>query len=521
MFKKILPILVFCLLSLVLFSPSAFSHDIESNDLSDYIRPYDPNVIELAESIAMKPLLSYPLENARSAYYWVSKNIKYVSDEVKWGKSDYWQLPTTTIMLGTGDCEDQAILLASLLRALKLPRENVRLVIGSTGYGVYHAWVEIKIPLPIYGLENVAARFLNLLENREVSVSIGEVSFNRKITSDMVANVKAKGLGHRDGWIPLDTTAKIFSDMPVPFSWWLTYGYNVYDLFGCKVTPMLVFQDKARVWEENRELKTGESLSFDIPCMEGNRILGVVKAISAWKTEILEHVQGMDRSVGYSGPFYIRSGEKIRVEWTSDRAFTVYILTESQFRSWTAGGIIITSPGSYCAIKTGTEEIVEYTAKYSDNFYVVLWLFLWGYWGTPARVYNWKISKIYQETTCNLQISINDPQGKSIVSVSIAQRDLEKRFDFIAEKNGIYKAVLKNIGGSAPIYVRLEEYLPPLSQIIAGTSEKLIRTEQEYFNEIMNYVEKTDTNTGTTITFPIIAGIIITSILIILVKKKK
>jgi transglutaminase-like putative cysteine protease len=129
MFKKILPILVFCLLSLVLFSPSAFSHDIESNDLSDYIRPYDPNVIELAESIAMKPLLSYPLENARSAYYWVSKNIKYVSDEVKWGKSDYWQLPTTTIMLGTGDCEDQAILLASLLRALKLPRENVRLVI--------------------------------------------------------------------------------------------------------------------------------------------------------------------------------------------------------------------------------------------------------------------------------------------------------------------------------------------------------------------------------------------------------
>jgi hypothetical protein len=261
------------------------------------------------------------------------------------------------------------------------------------------------------------------------------------------------------------------------------------------VTPELTFQDKARIWEESKELGTGGSLSFEIPCVVGDRIVGVAKAINAWKTQILEHIQGMDRNVGYSGSFYIRAGEKIKVEWSSDKAFSVYILTESQFKSWTAGGVIVTAPSSYCIMNTGTQGAVEYVTKYSDNFYAVLWLYPWGYWDTPARVYDWKISKIWQEITCNVQVSVSDPIDTLIISVSIVQRDVEKRFDFTAEENGIYEVVLRNLGESALMYVRLEEFSTPLSPEVAGISENLALAEQGYVDKIAKIVKETETNT--------------------------
>lgn len=492
MHKSLIFGLILILTVLTLSAPYTFAHDISSNNLSDYITPYDNEVIRLAEAIGLKPFLSYPLENARTAYLWVSENIQYMYDDQKWG-GEYYQLPSTTIGLGTGDCEDQAILLASLLRALKWPRDNVRLVIGPTDRGTYHAWVEIKIPPPIYGLENAATRALNLLKNKKVTVSIGELSFDQQITSNKIAEIKSAGLNHRHGWIPLDTTAKILG-YPVPFSWWLTYGYNIYTLLGCRVIPEQTFQDRARTWEESKELGPGGSLSFEIPCVEGDRIIGIAKAINAWETQILEHIQRMDRNVGYSGPFYVRAGEKIKVEWSADRAFSVYILTENQFKSWTASGVVVTAPGSYCAINTATEGTVEYLTKYSDNFYAVLWLYPLGYWDTPARVYDWKISKIWQETSSNIKVSVNDPQGELVISISIVQREVEKRFDFTAEKNGIYKVILKNMGESTPIYVRLEEYSTPLSSEIAGISESLVLAEQEYIEMIAKSIENPGNN---------------------------
>jgi len=466
---------------------------LQSNDLSDYIRPYDSDVIQLAESIGLKPFLSYPLENTEIAYYWVSRNIRYMYDRDKWGVEEYWQLPGTTVRLGTGDCEDQAILLVSLLRALKLPRNNVRVVVGPTGLGTYHAWVEIKLPFPIYGLEKIAASSLELLRDKRVTISIGEVSSEINVTDNIINSIKTSGLRQNDGWIPLDPTAKILG-YPIPFSWWLTYGYNIYIWFGCRVTPQLTFQDKARMWVENRELGRGESISFDVPCLSGDKIIGVAKATNVWKTQILERIQGMERNVGYSGPFYISAGEKIKVEWVSDRAFSVYILTESQFRSWTAGGIIVTAPGSYCIMNTGTEGAVEYIAKYSDNFYVVLWLYPLGYWGVPAKVYDWRISKVWQETICNVQVSVIDPLGTQIISTSITQREVETHFDFTAERNGVYKVMLKNMGEPALIYVRLEEYPIPIVPETAGASEILIRREQEYLSKITEDIGKVSTS---------------------------
>lgn len=48
-----------------------------------------------------------------SSYEWVRRNIEYVADA-----EDYWQSANETISRKTGDCEDQAILLASLIGEL-------------------------------------------------------------------------------------------------------------------------------------------------------------------------------------------------------------------------------------------------------------------------------------------------------------------------------------------------------------------------------------------------------------------
>jgi hypothetical protein len=495
MLKKAILGPMFTIILLIVFIPYTLAHDLPSYNLSDYITPYDNEVIKLAETIGLKPFLSYPLDNTGNAYYWVSENIRYMHDEQRWGARDYWQLPSTTLKLGTGDCEDQAILLTSLLRALKLPRENVRLVIGPTERGTYHAWVEIKIPLPIYGLETVATHALELLENKKVAISIGEVSYNQSITSVTIAEMKTKGLSQRDGWIPLDTTAKLFG-LPVPFSWWLTYGYNIYTFLGCQVTPELTFQDKARIWKDERNIETGASISFEIPCIRSDRILGVVKARNAWRERTLVSAGGFDRLAGYDGPFYIRAGEKLQVEWTADRQISVYILNEMDFvrwreyYSWTRGG-----PTSYRFHKNADKGTFEYTVQNSDNYYVVIYVLHTILGGYPARIYSWTVKHIWQETSCNIQVSVSDPQEKLVVSVSIAQREVEKRFGFTAEENGIYKVVLRNVGESAPIYVRLEEFSTPLSPEVAGISENLALAEQGYVDKIAKIVKETETNT--------------------------
>lgn len=52
-------------------------------------------------------------------YYraFVHDNIAYALDRDSHGRNEYWQLPTETLILGTGDCEDRAFLFISLCRA--------------------------------------------------------------------------------------------------------------------------------------------------------------------------------------------------------------------------------------------------------------------------------------------------------------------------------------------------------------------------------------------------------------------
>jgi len=485
-----------CLLFLAILifrTPCVWGHDLPSKDMSDYITPYDYKVVELAESIGMKPFLSYPLENARIAYYWVSENIRYQYDNQTWGKEngDYWQLPSTTLKLRTGDCEDQAILLASLLRALRLPRENVRVAVS---YTRHHAWCEIKIPLPIYGLENIAANSLELLlKNKKVTVSTGESSVSIEIGGSLIDEIKAAGLNHNDGWIPIDTTFKIVgldgSFLPIPFSWWLTYGYNVYKLFGYTFVPERTFQDKARTWTVTKEIRPNENITFEIPCFEEEKIIGVAKALGVWKERTLVSTGGFDRRAGYDGPFYIKAGEKLKVEWVADRPITVYILNELDFKRWidyyrwTGGG-----PTSWRTYKHDDKGSLEYLVEHPDNYYVIIYVLHTILGGYPARIYSWIIKHSWQETACNIQISVSDPQGESLISYSITRRNVEKRFEFTARKTGIYRIVFKNLGvvvlEPVLLYTRLEAFQPPLSAEFFSVNENLAADEQRYVNTI-------------------------------------
>jgi len=57
---------------------------------------------------------SYDILQIAESYEWIRGHIAYEEDE----DGDYWQTAQETIERGTGDCEDQAILMASIVGAL-------------------------------------------------------------------------------------------------------------------------------------------------------------------------------------------------------------------------------------------------------------------------------------------------------------------------------------------------------------------------------------------------------------------
>lgn len=93
------------------------------------------------------------------AFYWVVMNIAYAPDEdgtavefvgVKWVLygNDRMSSPKETLLTRRGDCEDQAILLVSILRQAGVGADNVYVVLGgfSTENSTYgHSWATIRM----------------------------------------------------------------------------------------------------------------------------------------------------------------------------------------------------------------------------------------------------------------------------------------------------------------------------------------------------------------------------------------
>ncbi len=74
---------------------------------------------------------------------WIIKNIKYVPDE-RLGRSEFWLLPSETLVLRRGDCEDGGLLMLSLLLNCSCDPRRLRLTCGNVsadGIDSGHAYV--------------------------------------------------------------------------------------------------------------------------------------------------------------------------------------------------------------------------------------------------------------------------------------------------------------------------------------------------------------------------------------------
>ncbi len=60
----------------------------------------------------------------------VIATITYKSDDSVYDKPEFWQHPEITFQMGMGDCEDGALLLASLMRVAGIPAYRVKLCAG-------------------------------------------------------------------------------------------------------------------------------------------------------------------------------------------------------------------------------------------------------------------------------------------------------------------------------------------------------------------------------------------------------
>lgn len=106
-----------------------------------YITPDDPSIQNWAQQI-INSLQTKGEDTPRgrmiAAYDKVAVDIIYRSDIEVHGQVEYWQLPSETISLGSGNCEDTAFLLCSLHKALDIH--------SRVDFGIYrgigHAWVE-------------------------------------------------------------------------------------------------------------------------------------------------------------------------------------------------------------------------------------------------------------------------------------------------------------------------------------------------------------------------------------------
>ena len=121
-------------------------------DDRNYINPNDKRTLERLSQLTNEDYSEGKFgKNLKEIYYYVT-NIGYKYDEEKWGVPDYWQTSDQTIEDGTGDCEDHAILLQSMIEALLiktygyLPNETAYVIVGcvDTNYDGKqdgcHAW---------------------------------------------------------------------------------------------------------------------------------------------------------------------------------------------------------------------------------------------------------------------------------------------------------------------------------------------------------------------------------------------
>ncbi len=106
-----------------------------------YVTPDAEEVKSAVNTILSSPWRRY-YSDFDALREWVASNVQYKRDPSVYGYVDYWQLPIETLECGTGDCEDIAILLCSMLRASGVPPNEIYVAIGCPpGTNTYHAYL--------------------------------------------------------------------------------------------------------------------------------------------------------------------------------------------------------------------------------------------------------------------------------------------------------------------------------------------------------------------------------------------
>jgi hypothetical protein len=161
----------------------------DSEVLMLYITPKELNAVTMKTNIVKSKFFLTP--DWMAIRDWVGGNIQYKFDNISHGQEDYWQLPKETLALRTGDCEDSAILLATLLRADGISASDVYVFVGTSGENG-HAWVSFKW-LNTLGIEswirleptsggNIIYDFFNdlggTLQNRQCWYSFNDMYYN-------------------------------------------------------------------------------------------------------------------------------------------------------------------------------------------------------------------------------------------------------------------------------------------------------------------------------------------------------
>lgn len=111
------------------------------SEIKSHITPENQLVKDCLQDILGAPPYQPSKDGFDLLRDWVANNIDYVSDEQQWGITDYWQIPEETLSLYSGDCEDFAFILCSLLRAYGISVERVYVAIGVDDEGYGHAFL--------------------------------------------------------------------------------------------------------------------------------------------------------------------------------------------------------------------------------------------------------------------------------------------------------------------------------------------------------------------------------------------
>jgi len=104
------------------------SHTPVKIDVKNFVCGNDNVILKLIKRNRL--MKSTPNETAIACQKWVVKNIKYIADDQSNKCPEFWQFPFETLAAGIGDCEDGAILLASLLVNAGIPAWRIKVAAG-------------------------------------------------------------------------------------------------------------------------------------------------------------------------------------------------------------------------------------------------------------------------------------------------------------------------------------------------------------------------------------------------------